>query len=300
MSDFSRRALMKVGAGAIGAAAAARAVSPLADWAETLSVEAMLQKHYKELTTEEMETILDRIERKTLEKHGVEVEVKDVRPQPDVQFAYALNLSVCIGCRRCAEACHKENNHDRPTGNSYIRVLEMKKGSLSLNHAKADYNHPVPAEGHFYMPVQCHQCDNPPCVKVCPVEATFKDDDGIVVIDYDWCIGCRYCEAACPYHARRFNWAEPQVPADEINPDQAYLSNRLREQGVMEKCTFCLHRTRVGRLPACLEACPTGARVFGNLLDPEGDLRWVLQNKRVYVLKEDLGTNPRFFYFFDK
>jgi len=118
-------------------------------------------------------------------------------------------------------------------------------------------------------------------------------------VDYDWCIGCRYCEAACPYHARRFNWKTPEVPADQVNPDQAYLSNRIRPKGTMEKCTFCLHRTREGRLPACLEACPTGARVFGNLLDPESEIRWVLANKRVFVLKEELGTQPNFFYFFD-
>jgi molybdopterin-containing oxidoreductase family iron-sulfur binding subunit len=217
-----------------------------------------------------------------------------------VQFGYALNLSICIGCRKCAEACHRENNHDRPSNNSYIRVLEMTKGSIDMEKGDATYDHPVPAPDKYYMPVQCQQCDNAPCVKVCPVEATWKESDGIVVVDYNWCIGCRYCEAACPYHARRFNWTKPEVPAAEINPEQGYLSNRIRPQGVVEKCTFCLHRTREGRLPACLEACPTGARVFGNLLDSESELRWVLENKRVFVLKEELGTRPRFFYFFDE
>jgi Fe-S-cluster-containing dehydrogenase component len=244
--------------------------------------------------------VLRRLEDQTAEEYGRDVHIEDVRPIPGVQFAYALNLSVCIGCRKCAQACHVENNHDRKTNNSYIRVLEMQKGSLDMEHGSAVYDHPVPQPDKFYMPVQCHQCDNAPCVKVCPVEATWKESDGIVVVDYNWCIGCRYCEAACPYHARRFNWSKPEIPADEINPDQAYLSNRIRPQGVMEKCTFCLHRTRKGRLPACLEACPTGARVFGDLADPNSDIRWVLQNKRVFVLKEDLGTRPRFFYFFDK
>ena len=176
----------------------------------------------------------------------------------------------------------------------------MSKGSMDMEKGNAHYNHPVPQPDKFYMPVQCQQCDNPPCVSVCPVEATWKEPDGIVVVDYNWCIGCRYCEAACPYHARRFNWAKPQIPAAEINPNQGYLSNRIRPQGVMEKCTFCLHRTREGRLPACLEACPTGARVFGNLLDPKSEIRWVLENKRVFVLKEELGTKPQFFYFFDE
>ena len=91
-----------------------------------------------------------------------------------------------------------------------------------------------------------------------------------------------------------------RIPKEEINPEQSYLSNRIRPQGVMEKCTFCLHRTREGRMPACLEACPTGARVFGNLLDPESDIRKVLNEKRVFVLKEELGTRPSFFYFFDE
>jgi Fe-S-cluster-containing dehydrogenase component len=300
MSDTTRRTLLKVGAATLGATAFARALAPLMDWVPGLDTETFLQKHYKEITTEEMEVILRHIELKTFEEHGVEVHCEDPRPLPGVKFAYALNLSICIGCRRCAKACHEENNHDRSTNNSYIRVLRMEQGSLSLSHAEVQYDGPVPEPGHFYMPVQCHQCDSAPCVNVCPVEATFKDEDGIVVVDYDWCIGCRYCQAACPYHARRFNWRKPQIPAEEINPDQAYLSNRIRPQGVVEKCTFCLHRTRKGLLPACLEACPTGARVFGDLEDPESDVRWVLKNKRVFVLKENLGTLPRFFYFFDK
>ena len=176
----------------------------------------------------------------------------------------------------------------------------MEKGGIDFSKGNAHYNHAVPAKDKYYMPVQCQQCENPPCVSACPIEATWQEADGIVVIDYNWCIGCRYCEAACPYHARRFNWEKPQVPANEVNLNQSYLSNRIRPQGVMEKCTFCLNRTREGKLPACLEACPTGARVFGNVLDPKSEIRWVLENKRVFVLKEELGTKPSFFYFFDK
>lgn len=292
--------MMKVGGATLGALAFARAVAPVTEFTSQISGEAFLQKHYKEMTPRDLDRALRRIEEETLAKHGVEVQVRDVRAQDGVQFGYALNLSICIGCRRCAEACHQENNHDRRTHQSYIRVLEMQQGSFDMEQGDATYNHAVPQPGKFYMPVQCQQCDNPPCVSVCPVEATWKERDGIVVVDYDWCIGCRYCEAACPYHARRFNWQAPEIPAEEINPVQAYLSNRIRPQGVMEKCTFCLHRTREGRLPACLEACPTGARVFGNLLDPSSEIRWVLANKRVFVLKEELGTRPRFFYFFDE
>lgn len=296
----TRRRLLKGLGATLGAGAFARAIAPLTALSEARSVDEFLQKHYQELGPTEMAAVLRRLEQETEARYGREVTIRDIRPTEDVQFAYALNLSVCIGCRRCAEACHEENNHDRRTHNSYIRVLEMQQGSFDMEHGRADYDHPVPADGKYYMPVQCHQCENAPCVAVCPVEATWQESDGIVVVDYNWCIGCRYCEAACPYHARRFNWTEPEIPADEINPDQAYLSNRIRPQGVMEKCTFCLHRTREGRLPACLEACPTGARVFGNVLDPNSEIRWVLENKRVFVLKEDLGTRPRFFYFFDE
>ncbi len=297
--DKAKRRTLKVLGGTLGAAAFAYAIEPLAAWSEDQTLDDFLQRHYKELTRADMEAVLRRIEQRTREKYGVDVHVTDTPPQEGVEFGYALNLSVCIGCRKCAEACHLENNHDRATNNSYIRVLEMEQGSFDLERGDTTYDHAVPAPGKYYLPVQCQQCDNAPCVKVCPVQATWKEKDGVVVVDYNWCIGCRYCEAACPYHARRFNWQKPTIPAEELNPDQGYLSNRVRPQGVVEKCTFCLHRTRNGRLPACLEACPTGARVFGNLLDPESEIRWVLANKRVFVLKEDLGTRPRFFYFFD-
>jgi len=294
-----RRTVLKWLGGALGVAAFARAMEPLREFTNDISLPEFLQRHYRELGPDEREALLRRLEDETRREHGADVQIRDLPAEPGVQFGYALNLSICNGCRKCAEACHVENNHDRDTNNSYIRVFEMTNGSLDFEQGDATYDHATPAPGKYYMPVQCQQCDNPPCVSVCPVEATWKERDGVVVVDYNWCIGCRYCEAACPYHARRFNWKKPNVPADQINPDQGYLSNRIRPQGVMEKCTFCLHRTRRGRLPACAEACPTGARVFGNLLDPESPIRWVLANKRVFVLKEELGTRPRFFYFFD-
>ncbi len=101
-----------------------------------------------------------------------------------------------------------------------------------------------------------------------------------------------------PYHARRFNWSKPSIAPEDVNPDQGYLSNRVRPQGVVEKCTFCLHKTRRGELPACLQACPTGARGFGNLLDPDSEIRYLMKNKRTFVLKSELHTRPKFFYFY--
>ncbi|MEK6728518.1 MAG: 4Fe-4S dicluster domain-containing protein, partial [Planctomycetota bacterium] len=265
------------------------------------SLENFFQQHYERLTPERMERILRRVEKEIKERHGVDANVQDPKPIPDVQFAYALNISRCVGCRRCVHACVEENNQSRDPEIQYIRVLEMPEGTLDVEKSNHYYEpDKVPVKGKYYLPVQCQQCENPACVKACPVGATWKDKDGIVVIDYDWCIGCRYCEAACPYWARRFNFSEPKIPKEQINPEMAYLGNRIRKKGVMEKCTFCLGRTRKGLMPKCAEACPAGARQFGNLLDPDSVIRHILREKRVYVLKEDVGTRPKFYYWFDK
>jgi molybdopterin-containing oxidoreductase family iron-sulfur binding subunit len=292
----TRRAFLKVASAAAATAAAASATG----CGEALPTpEEFLRQHYKKLTDEDKKRIFATIEAETRARTGVSVHISDPPPMDGVEFAYALNLGVCNGNRRCVEACARENNLPDDPEIRYIRVLEMEAGSLEFEEATPYYERDkVPEKGKFYMPVQCHQCDNPPCVKACPVQATWKEPDGIVVVDYSWCIGCRFCVVACPYFARRFNFVEPTIAPERINPNQSYLSNRPRHKGVVEKCTFCLHRTRVGRLPACLEACPTGARKFGNLNDPESEIRKIIEQKRVYVLKEDLATLPRFYYFF--
>ena len=300
----SRRSFLRNGVAAVGAmTAAVTALSPLKDLDpdDLPGIDEFLQKHYKEMDEAQMADALARITAKVKQRFGIDANVRDVRAREGVEFVYALNLSRCIGCRKCVYACVEENNQSRKPEIQYIRVLEMPRGTTDIEQGRHDYDQPtVPDEDHYYMPVQCHQCADPPCTKVCPVEATWQDPDGITVVDYDWCIGCRYCEAACPYWARRFNYAEPDIPSEEINPDMAYLSNRPREQGVMEKCHFCLQRTREGKLPACLEVCPVGARKFGNVLDPESEVSQILKTKRVFVLKEEVGTLPRFFYYFDE
>lgn len=257
------------------------------------------QQHYQRLSDDDKAAIFERLENHVEERTGVRVNIDDPPPLDGVEFAFAISLSKCNGNRRCVEACMAENNQSRDPQLQYIRVLELDKGTLSLEESDPYYEGDVPADGKFYLPVQCNQCADPPCTAACPIGATWAERDGIVVIDYDWCIGCRFCMAACPYDARRFNWGEPSIPPDEINPTQGYLSNRQRPRGVVEKCHFCLHRTRRGRYPACLEACPTGARKFGNMLDPDSEVRQVIDKKRVYVLKEELGTNPRIYYYFD-
>jgi Fe-S-cluster-containing dehydrogenase component len=257
-------------------------------------------RRLREMPKDRLRRALDEMEREYSAEHGLSVKVADTPPMPGVLFAYALDLSRCIGCRRCVYACVEENNQSRDPQVQWIRVLQMDK-EKGIDFREADpYYQPdeVPEPGHFYVPVACQQCRNPPCVKTCPTGATWTEPDGIVVIDYDWCIGCRCCMAACPYGARRFNWSKPTIPKDEVNPATHYLGNRPRPKGVVEKCTFCIQRVRNGRYPACVEVCPVGARKFGNLLDPESEIRYIIENKRVLVLKEELNTLPKFFYFY--
>jgi Fe-S-cluster-containing dehydrogenase component len=296
-----RRQFLKLGV--VGGATVAAAGAAHAAWGGASLKDALgslFQDHYQRMSKDEIQSALERIERRARARIGVDIQCGNEPPIPGVVFGYALNVSKCKGYRDCVEACVRENNQGRDSQVQYIRVLQMDKGSMNLE--KSDHYYApesVPVPGKFYLPVQCQQCDDPPCVKACPVEATWKEPDGVVVVDYDWCIGCRYCMTACPYWARHFNWTEPQVPAAELNPVTHYLGNRPRPKGVVEKCHFCLQRTRKGRQPACQEACPTGSRVFGNLLDPASEIRYVLANKTVFRLKEELGTDPKFWYYTD-
>jgi len=141
------------------------------------------------------------------------------------------------------------------------------------------------------MPVQCNHCEDPPCTKVCPTKATYKDADGIVLVDYSKCIGCRYCMQACPYQARRFNWWEPEIAPDRINPLVP-----VRPHGVVEKCTFCVHRTRRGRTTRCVEACPNKARTFGNLNDPNSSVSRLIASESNFQLKVGLNTGSQIWY----
>jgi molybdopterin-containing oxidoreductase family iron-sulfur binding subunit len=292
---LSRRTFLKgASAGLAGAAL------PL-NTADAFNWEAFLQKHFKEMTDEEVKGVIERLEKEASLEWKKEIHISAAKPRPGVKFGYGLDLSRCIGCRRCVYACVDENNQSRTPQVHWITVLRFKNGEkwVDLENSEKYYNpKEVPEKGFFYMPVQCQQCEKPPCVKACPTQATWKEPDGIVVIDYNWCIGCRYCMAACPYGARRFNWAKPDIPTNELNSETHYLGNRPRYKGVVEKCTFCIQRTRAGKYPACVEVCPVGARKFGNLLDPDSEIRYLIENKRVFRLKEDINTEPKFYYFF--
>jgi len=292
----SRRKVLKGLAAGIGLLAMPARNASASVW------ESFFQQHFRELSKEELKNVLARLEQEYSAQYGKKVTVKATPPIEGVKFGYGLDLSRCIGCRRCVYACVKENNQSRTPQIHWIKVLQMdKEKGVDVEHSDQYYNPAeVPKKGHFYMPVQCQQCEKPPCTKVCPVQATWRENDGIVVVDYNWCIGCRYCMAACPYGARHFNWGKPGLPAEEMNPNTHYLGNRPRPKGVVEKCTFCIQRTREqpGRYPACEEICPVGARKFGNLLDPESEIRYLIENKRVFIFKEDLNTQPKFFYFY--
>jgi molybdopterin-containing oxidoreductase family iron-sulfur binding subunit len=157
-----------------------------------------------------------------------------------------------------------------------------------------------------FIPRPCLHCDDPPCTKVCPVYATYRNPEGIVAQIYNRCIGCRFCMAACPYNAKYFNWHSYQKEAPGQNPDVS-----LREKGVVEKCTFCHHRLQNAReralaekrefdpaeyVPACAEACPAKAIVFGDLADPASEVAQLARSPRAFKLHEELGTKPKVIY----
>lgn len=294
------------------------------EWAEHF------QKNYRLMTPEEKDEARLRLEKRHSLEYGKKVSVDTTGPQPGVLMGYALNIRKCIGCRRCVKACVAENNQsrgERPGERiEWIQVLRMERGTFTAE--KMDQGYPeglgiqvggnayspsgtvlegqyhyepkaVPEKDATYMPIACMQCEKPPCVKVCPVRTTYREADGPVVIDYNWCIGCKMCMNACPYWARRFNLTTPVLPKEDMNPVTHYLGNRPRMRGVVEKCHWCLQRTRHGRYPACVEVCPVGARKFGNLLDPDSEVSMVLKRKNVFRLKAELNTFPKFFYFYD-
>jgi Fe-S-cluster-containing dehydrogenase component len=204
-------------------------------------------------------------------------------------WVMVIDQNKCIGCGYCTKACQAHN--DVPPGISWNRVIEV--GEFG--------GKPV------YLPRPCQHCDHAPCVEVCMVRATTKRADGIVMMDYDRCIGCRYCEVACPYGARAFNW-ESFRGDNPVVPEWGQPEVPRRPRGVVEKCSFCFQRIDRGlRLglrpgedeaatPACVVACPRDARVFGNLNDPDSEVSQLLNTVPHLRLREDLGTAPRVYY----
>lgn len=200
-------------------------------------------------------------------------------------WGMVIDLKKCVGCDSCTVACKSENR--TPPGISYNVVIEEEHGTF-------------PNVSRVNIPRPCMQCDNPPCVTVCPVNATYKGKDGIVVIDSDRCIGCRYCITACPYGARSFDFGESyrdeMQGADDILAPEFGKDRDAPPVGTVRKCTFCMHRLGRGEEPACCETCIGDARFFGDLSDPESKVSRLAASPRAFRLREELGTEPRVYY----
>ncbi|MEP0132117.1 MAG: 4Fe-4S dicluster domain-containing protein [Eudoraea sp.] len=203
---------------------------------------------------------------------------------PGKKFVMVVDLAKCKNAKKCIEACDHTHNltPDRP----YIKVLEMQDNEKS---------------SPYWMPKKCFQCDNPPCVKVCPVGATYKRTDGIVLVDNERCIGCRFCMAACPYSARVFNWGKP--PGEDESIPYSPETSLPSQIGTVGKCDFCPDMLRNNKLPHCITACPNGVIYFGDEIDDtvtNGEetvrLSTLLKEKAGYRYMEELGTEPRVYY----
>lgn len=215
------------------------------------------------------------------------------------RYGMVVDTRTCVGCKACVVACKQENK--TPPGVNYTVVVEEE------NEAADDKP--------LFMTKPCFHCENPPCVDVCPVNATFKrEQDGIVVVDYDRCIGCRYCITACPYGARTFDFGEMYDFAEPGSvwgsaPSPEYDQFRERDEhvspvGNVRKCSFCMHLQDEngeydkdeGRWPACAKTCPAGSIHFGDFNDPDSDVSRLIRSNNVIRLKEELGAEPNLYY----
>ncbi|MBI4459115.1 MAG: 4Fe-4S dicluster domain-containing protein [Acidobacteria bacterium] len=220
------------------------------------------------------------------------------------RWGMVIDLDKCTACQACVVACQVENNVP------FMQPEEAQKGR-NIYWLKLV---PFP-EGQFpeakvrFLPLPCMHCDEPPCIQVCPVDATNINSEGIVRQIFARCIGCRYCTTACPYTVRSFNWYKPEWPEpmqEARNPDVS-----VRPKGVVEKCTLCHHRLQKARAkamsedrplasgeytPACVESCPPKAMVFGDLDDPNSEVSQLARSPRAFRLLEELGTKPKVIY----
>lgn len=228
--------------------------------------------------------------------------------EPKPKWGMAIDLDQCTGCGGCVVACRSENNVPMTGGDPEDAGTNLDWMSLLPRYERDGKEQGLPLE---LLPTPCFHCENPPCVKVCPVGATYQNEEGLVAQVWDRCIGCRYCTVACPYSRRSFNWKHAEWPESYrsfLNPDVA-----LRPEGVVEKCTFCHHRVRrlreeakvAGRevqpveyeqLPACADSCPASAIVFGDLNDPDSRVSIMSRSPRASRMQEQLGTRPKVSY----
>jgi len=284
LEENSRRKFFK-SLGLIGAAAAAGSV------AMYFGKEYEAKKTGKKiqlLTTDNRVVEFENGEIKDLKVDDSELQKRGREGIPGKRWIMVIDLAKCRNARKCVESC--QGAHQLKPDQFHLNTLEMKDS---------------PEGAPYFMPKQCQHCDNPPCVSVCPVDATFKRNDGIVLIDNERCIGCRFCVAACPYSARIFNWTDPRD--EEKYADQPYNIelNVPQKKGTVSKCVFSADRLRVGRLPYCVEACPNGVYWFGDENEDSVTngttkettrLSELLRDNSAYRLMEELGQKPRVYY----
>lgn len=214
-----------------------------------------------------------------LTEQRMDLPVVELQPET-TRWGMVIDLTKCHeGCTACLDACRHENNvawfGDNRWDVHWLRKVTLENTTGAQTSEKS-------------MLLLCNHCDNPPCAQVCPVQATYKRHDGIVIVDHHRCIGCRYCMIACPYNARFFNFKD--------NEEWPHREHPRRSHGVAESCTLCAHRLDRGQLPACMEACPEGAITVGDLNDPHSEISELIAHSAVRRIREDLGTEPKVYY----
>lgn len=220
------------------------------------------------------------------------------------KWGMVIDLNKCTGCGSCVNSCRMENN----VPNVGDKAAQAGR-AMDWMQIITEYEGEFPNIRITHIPRPCFQCDNPPCTKVCPVYATFLNEDGLVGQVYNRCIGCRFCMVACPYSAKTFNYSKPDFPEayeKTLNPD---VTRRMN--GVVEKCSFCHHRLAIAKdvarfeerdlreedyQPACAESCPTNAITFGDLDNPDHSVTHLKHSNRAFRLEEELGTEPKVYY----
>ncbi len=216
-----------------------------------------------------------------------------VAPPLSTRWAMVIDPRKCLkdeGCIDCIAACDKAHNVPHlPERAHEVKWIWREPFDKVFPGQSSSYTEETLKEKPAL--VFCNHCDNPPCVRVCPTKATWKRADGVVMMDWHRCIGCRYCVAACPYGSRSFNWLDPRPYIKQLNPDFP-----TRTKGVVEKCNFCEERLARREQPACVVACPEKALVFGNLNDPASEVRELLRGRYSIRRKPELGTQPEIYY----
>jgi Fe-S-cluster-containing dehydrogenase component len=265
------------------------------------SVFSEKENPFQALLNEPVEETGEKVQLLSVDGFVVEVDKAYLKPVPEVnipsthnarkgipgkKFVMVIDLSRCKNLKKCQSACNKM--HFVNEGQNWIKIYSMQDAEKTAP---------------YWQPTTCMHCDVPPCVKVCPVDATFKRQDGIVLIDNERCIGCRFCMAACPYSTRVFNWDKPVLPKEALAIEYSPETSCPPKIGTVGKCDFCPDMVRKGELPHCVSACPNGVFYFGDMNEDtitngSETVRFshLIRDKSGYRLMEDLGTKPRVYY----